>query len=149
MNCAFDTNLLVYTAGPSADWGRIRARDLIARGMRGGNAVLLLQSLAEFSNVATRKLGISADTVIRRVQAWSNVFPVQAAAHADVIVALQILRDHGLQFWDALLCATAIRAGVQYLITEDLQDSRTLFGLTIVNPFVSANDILIERILPP
>jgi predicted nucleic acid-binding protein len=113
--------------------------------MRGGNAVLLLQSLAEFSNVATRKLGISVDTVIRRVQAWSNVFPVQAAAHADVIVALQILRDHGLQFWDA----TAIRAGVQYLITEDLQDSRTLFGLTIVNPFVSANDILIERILPP
>ena len=143
MNCTFDTNLLVYTAGPLADWRRIRARDLIVRAMRGGNAILLLQSLAEFSNVATRKLGIGAGAVIRRVRAWSNVFPVQAVAHTDVIVVLQIPRDHGLQFRDALFCATAIRSGVQYLITEDLQDGRTLFGSTVVNPFNPANDTLI------
>jgi predicted nucleic acid-binding protein len=147
--CTFDTNLLVYTMGPAADAKRIRARDLIVRGMRGGNAILLLQSLAEFSNIATRKLRLGSDLVMRRVQAWSNVFPVQAAAQTDLVAALQLFHDHGLQFWDALLCATAIRAGVEYLITEDLQDGRTLFGVTIVNPFTPANDALIESILTP
>ena len=148
MNCSFDTNILVYTVGPPADVRRVRARDLIVRGMRNGNAVLILQSLAEFSSVTTRKLGIGADAIQRRVQAWSNVIPVQPAAQEDLVVALQILRDHGLAFWDALLCATAIRAGVEYLFTEDLQDGRSLFGLAVVNPFISENNALVDQILP-
>ncbi len=147
--CSFDTNLLVYTVGPPADPRRMRARDLIVRGMRNGNVILLLQSLAEFANVATRKLGIDADAVARRVLAWSNVIPVQPAGKEDLVVALQILRDHRLALWDALLCATAMRAGVEYLLTEDLQDGRSLFGLAIVNPFISGNDALVDRILPP
>ena len=49
----------------------------------------------------------------------------------------------------ALLCATAERAGLQYLLTEDLQDGRRLGGLTIVNPFRTENRGLIDRILPP
>jgi predicted nucleic acid-binding protein len=117
--------------------------------MRNENAILLLQSLAEFANVATRKLGVGAEAVVRRVKAWSDVMPVQPASQEDLVIALQILRDHGLAFWDALLCATAIRAGAEYLFTEDLQDGRLLFGLTIVNPFISRNDALVDRILPP
>jgi hypothetical protein len=38
---------------------RMRARDVIARAMRAASSVLLLQTLAEFSNVAIRKAGIS------------------------------------------------------------------------------------------
>lgn len=148
MNCAFDTNVLVYTVGPPADPRRARARDLMIRGMRNGNAVLLLQSLAEFSSVAIRKLGIGADQVSRRVQAWSSVTPVQHPALEDVVTALQILRDHQLSFWDALLCATATRAGVRYLLTEDLQDGRSILGMSLLNPFVPGNDALIDRILP-
>jgi predicted nucleic acid-binding protein len=64
------------------------ARDLIIRGMRHSSSILLLQSLAEFSNVATRKLGISAHSLRRRVLAWGDVFPVQAAVKDDIIRAL-------------------------------------------------------------
>jgi predicted nucleic acid-binding protein len=116
--------------------------------MWNGNAILLLQSLAEFSSVATRKLRIGADLVRRRVQAWSNVIPVQAASQEDVFGALEIVRDHKIPFWDALLCATATRAGVRYFFTEDLQDGRSLRGMAIVNPFAPENDALIARILP-
>jgi hypothetical protein len=69
------------------------------------------------------------------VQAWGNVIRVQAAAEDDIVGALEFVRDHKLAFWDALMCATAIRAGVRYLLTEDLQDGRLLGGMTIVNPF--------------
>src|SRR6266404_2823755 len=59
MSCTFDTNILVYTLGQPADVKRQRAQSLIIRGARRQTAVLLLQSLAEFSYVATRKFGVS------------------------------------------------------------------------------------------
>ena len=116
--------------------------------MRNSSSILLLQSLAEFSNVATRKLGIGTDPVRRRVTAWGNVLPVQAAVKEDVVSALEIVRSYKLAFWDALMCATAIRVGIRYLLTEDLQDGLTLNGMTIVNPFAARNTGLTDRILP-
>ena len=73
---------------------------------------------------------------------------MQPAAEEDLRNALEILRDHKIPFWDALLCATAMRAGARYLLTEDLQDGLLLRSLTIVNPFAIKNDTLIDHILP-
>jgi len=39
--------------------------------------------------------------------------------------------------------------GLSFLMTEDLQDGRSLHGLTIVNPFQPVNDALVDHILPP
>jgi hypothetical protein len=41
------------------------------------------------------------------------------------------------------------RAGLQYLLSEDMQDGRRFGGLTIVNPFRPENAALVDRILPP
>jgi predicted nucleic acid-binding protein len=51
---SFDTNVLVYAAASISDVKVMRARDLIASAMRAASSVLLLQTLAEFSNVAIR-----------------------------------------------------------------------------------------------
>jgi predicted nucleic acid-binding protein len=48
-----------------------------------------------------------------------------------------------------MLWATAGRVGIDQLMTEDLQDGFVLKGVKFSNPFNSANDELIERILPP
>jgi predicted nucleic acid-binding protein len=58
------------------------------------------------------------------------------------------VRDHRIAFWDAMLCATASRAGLHYLLSEDMQDGRRFGALTIVNPFRPENAALIDRILP-
>jgi prevent-host-death family protein len=76
-------------------------------------------------------------------------FPVQPAAEPDLAAALDLVSAHNISFWDALLCATAIRMGLSFLMTEDLQDGRSLHGLTIVNPFRPDNDALVDHILPP
>jgi hypothetical protein len=55
MRISCDTNVLVYATETLPGSRSIRARDLIARAMRAETAVLLLQSLAEFSNVAIPK----------------------------------------------------------------------------------------------
>jgi predicted nucleic acid-binding protein len=63
MSVSFDTNVLVYATATLPSSKSVRARELIARAMRAGSSVLLLQSLAEFSNVAIRKAGIKVEAV--------------------------------------------------------------------------------------
>jgi predicted nucleic acid-binding protein len=149
MNVRFDTNILVYATAPDADARTTRARELIKRSMRSGSAVLLLQTLAEFSNVAIRNAAIAPDTVRMIVDSWRAVLPVRPAAEEDLADVLHAVKSHSLAFWDAMLWATAPWVGIGHLITEDLQDGFTLDGVKFSNPFNSANDELIERILPP
>lgn len=145
---SFDTNILVYATAPQAPEKGRRARDLVTRGSRSTSAVLLLQTLGEFSHVALRKEGMPVDAVLRLIEAWRGLLPVYAAEESDLIPALKAVRDHGLSFWDAMLWASARRLGVRHLLTEDLQDGRNLDGVRFVNPFSRANDALIARLLP-
>jgi predicted nucleic acid-binding protein len=149
MNVAFDTNILVYATAPDPDAKTTRARELITRGMRSGSAVLLLQTLAEFSNVAIRKAAIAPDTVRMIIDGWRAVLPVRPAVEEDLGAALHAVKSHRLAFWDAMLWATAHRVGIAHLVTEDLQDGFALEGVKFSNPFNSANDELIDRILRP
>jgi predicted nucleic acid-binding protein len=146
---SFDTNVLVYATASLQDPKALRARDLIARAMRAGRTILLLQTLAEFANVAIRKAGIPIEDIIKTINAWCAVLPVQAADEEDLSAALEAVRAHRLAFWDALLWASAQRAGLRCLLTEDLQDGFLLQSVRFVNPFKRANDGLIDEILPP
>ena len=146
---SFDTNVLVYATASLQDPKALRARDLIARAMRAGRTILLLQTLAEFANVAIRKAGIPIEDIIKTINAWRAVLPVQAADEEDLSAALEAVRAHRLPFWDALLWASAQRAGLRCLLTEDLQDGFLLQSVRFVNPFKRANDSLIDEILPP
>lgn len=74
---SFDTNVLVYATASISDVKVIRARDLVARAMRAASSVLLLQTLAEFSNVAIRKARIPVADIRRTIDAWRAVLPVQ------------------------------------------------------------------------
>jgi predicted nucleic acid-binding protein len=149
MSVSFDTNVLVYATATLPSSKSVRARELIARAMRAGSSVLLLQSLAEFSNVAIRKAGIKVEAVQAIVAAWEAVLPVKAAHREDLPAALDAVKAHKLAFWDAMLWATACRIGVHHMLTEDLQDGFQLHGVKFVNPFKGANDALIDAILPP
>jgi predicted nucleic acid-binding protein len=149
MACTFDTNILVYTLPNPANTKREQARNLLIRGARDSANALLLQALAEFSYVAARKFSLNAAAIRRRVDNWRAAIPVHIAEEEDLSAALLLVENHMISFWDALMCATADRAGLRYLLTEDLQDGRRLGKLTIVNPFRLENSRLIDRILPP
>ena len=127
----------------------MRARDVIARGMRAASSVLLLQTLAEFSNVAIRKARILVKDIRRTIDAWCAVLPVQAADDSDLLAALQAVSALRVAFWGAMLWASARRAGVRHLLTEDLQDGFALQGVTFINPFNRENDQLIDEVLSP
>jgi predicted nucleic acid-binding protein len=145
----FDTNILIYATASVADARVERARDLLARGMRASSSVLLLQTLAEFSNVAWRKAGIPINKIRRTLDAWCAVLPIQSAETEDLLMALEAVRVHRLASWDAMLWASAQRAGVKHLLTEDFQDGFVLQGVTFVNAFNRENDQLIDEMILP
>jgi predicted nucleic acid-binding protein len=146
---SFDTNILVYATASVADAKALRARELITRAMRAGWTILMLQTLAEFANVAIRKAGIPIEDIRRTIDAWRAVLPIQAADDGDLAAALEAVRAHRLPFWDAMLWASAQRAGVRCMLTEGLQDGFILQDVRFVNPFQRVNDRLIDEILPP
>jgi predicted nucleic acid-binding protein len=144
----FDTNVLFYASAPDKSSKAERARDLIARGMKAEGCFLLLQTLAELANAAIRKAALPAADVGAIIDSWRVVLPVRAAEVDDIVAALEAVRAHRFAFWDAMLWAAARRLGVRYFLTEDMQDGFALDGVRFVNPFVVANDDLIDEVLP-
>src|SRR4051794_26213500 len=145
---AFDTNVLVYATAQAPSEKSRRARELLGRALRSSNAVLLLQTLGEFSSVALRKHAMPVQSVLDLLDAWQALLPCRAAEPADLGSALDAVRSHQLSFWDALLWATARRVGVRHLLTGDLQNGRVLDAVRFVNPFASQNNALLSRVLP-
>jgi predicted nucleic acid-binding protein len=127
----FDTNILVYAFLDIEK--RRRAIEILADG-----GFISAQVLNEFTNVAHRKrqrtwLEIEAALAVIRAR-FPNIVPITTDTHAS---AVEFARDHGFSFYDALIVAAALEAGCDTLYSEDLQDGRTLAGLTIVNPFAA------------
>jgi len=144
----FDSNLLVYAADRHAGDRHLASVALFQRAARG-DSIIILQTLTEFFHVATRKVALPIETAAHLIDRWRNAFPVVSADLSCLDDAIPAYRDHRLSFWDAMLWATARRAGCRYLLSEDFQNGRTLGGVTFLNPFDPANGTALAGILPP
>ena len=57
----------------------------------------------------------------------------------SVLVASRIEENYRISFWDALIVATASKANVSKILTEDLQAGRLIEGILIENPFLQGD----------
>ena len=130
----FDTNVLVYADDDDAPAKQRLARALVYEHRRAGTGVVSLQVLQEYFVTVTRKLKFDARKARRKVELLAE-FDVAAPEVADILAAIDLHRLHGFSFWDALVLRTAKQAGCRVLFSEDLQESREIDGLHIVNPF--------------
>ncbi|HUP64041.1 MAG TPA: PIN domain-containing protein [Thermoanaerobaculia bacterium] len=129
-----DTNILVYADDRAQPAKQSRAQDLIRQLIRERTGRLSTQVLAEYFVAATRKLGLDAAAVRRRVELYSR-FDVVSLQPADVLGAIDLHRLHGFSLWDALIIRASLLAGCRRLYTEDLQSGFRIETLEIVNPF--------------
>ncbi len=147
MRVSLDANILVYSLQVEERRHGI-ARDIVARAI-GGDCVQTLQSLAECFNALVRKRGFAPSLAMAQVERLKSRFMVEAAMPEDLDRAMWATRHHHFAFWDAMLWATASRAGCRVLLSEDGHDGRKLDGMTFLSPFNAANAPLIELALPP
>ena len=129
MTAFFDTNVLVYAQG-SGEKGD-RARQVLADG-----GIISVQVLNEFANVLRRKFRLEWNIVAAAVadarELFDSIRPLDIETHE---AAVALAEAHGFSFYDSLIVASALQAGCETLLTEDLQDGRRIDGLVIVNPF--------------
>jgi predicted nucleic acid-binding protein len=130
----FDTNVLVYSDDKAAPAKQRRALDLLAEHRREGTGVVSMQVLQEYFVTITRKLHVDPRIARRKVELLAE-FDVAAPEVADILAAIDLHRLHGFSFWDALVLRAARQAGCSVLLSEDLQDTREIDGIRIVNPF--------------
>ena len=130
----FDTNVLVYADDDDAPTKQRRALDLIAEHRRARTGVVSLQVLQEYFVTVTRKFGVDARVARRKVELIAE-FDVAAPDVADILAAIDLHRLHSFSFWDALIVRAAKQSGCSVLLSENMQETREIDGLQIVNPF--------------
>jgi predicted nucleic acid-binding protein len=137
---SIDTNILVYSvdrdAGSRHEQSRILVDALVDR-----DCVLTLQALAEFFHAVTRKDKVPADEAEAMVHDWMELFTLAVADARTLREAIRLKNELGFAFWDAMLVQTARAAGVTRLLTEDMQDGRTVGALRLENPFKAGFDL--------
>ena len=131
---AIDTNILIYACDRSDPYRQQTAIDLVTNYSDG---VLLWQVACEFV-AASRKLGALGFTPL---DAWKRLTEFLDVLHLVLPNAgmLQRARDlhlsHSVSFWDAMILAACVEAGVHTLYSEDVPGLNLLSGLRVINPF--------------
>ena len=130
---AVDTNVLFYVHDPR-DPGKQRIASSLIAALSDG--ALLWQVACEYL-WASRKLepfGYSSSEAFNEIRelrrVWSSVMPDWKALDR----AETLKTAYSLSFWDALIIATCLEAGVQRLFSEDL-GYQSVETLEIKNPF--------------
>jgi predicted nucleic acid-binding protein len=128
-----DTNILIYAFSNDGEKTE-RAVAILAAG-----GYISVQVLNEFANVCRNKLKLDWTEIEERLAVVKTlakeVAPLTVASHEE---AVELARDHGFSFYDALIVATAQGLGCTHLLTEDMQHRRALGALTIEDPFRKA-----------
>ncbi|MEK0083072.1 PIN domain-containing protein [Geminicoccaceae bacterium SYSU G07066] len=142
-----DADILVYALQADDD-RHGSARAIVARAI-AGDCVQTLQSLAECFHALVRERRLPPERARSEVEALRRNLPVEAAAPEDLERAMWAVTRHQLSFWDAMLWATARRAGCRLILSEHVHDGRDLDGVMFVNPFDPASAKLLDLALPP
>ncbi|MCA9900121.1 MAG: PIN domain-containing protein [Ardenticatenaceae bacterium] len=132
-----DTNILVYSFDPSAPAKQQIARELIETALSSQMGVISSQVVQEFLNVSQRKF--ARPMGVAEARRYLNGVLLPLCQHFPSISlydkALMLREETGYSFYDALIVAAAIEMGCKTLLSEDLQDGRTIHSVTILNPF--------------
>lgn len=141
-----DSNVLFYALDADAPEKQAIADSILERSL-AGLLILTTQAIGEFLNVTRRKRPSTFGEAALRAAVWNDLFPVVPTHPEHVLTGAQIAQRHKLQFWDAVMLATAAANGVDLLLSEDMQDGAILNGVTILNPFSPANRARLDEAL--
>ena len=131
---AVDTNVLMYVRDPRDPVKQSVARQLVLTLTDG---ILLWQVACEYIS-ASRKLrefGFSRSDALNDVRELQGAWRLEMPHWSIVETAENLWGRYSLSFWDSMIVAACLRAGVERLYTEDFSAYPRIDTLEIVNPF--------------
>jgi predicted nucleic acid-binding protein len=143
---ALDSNILIYAElEPESEKGR-RSANLILQAARDG--VVPAQVLGEYLRFVQRRMPTAFAEAVRQASIYQAAFLTPPTTTAIINKASELALAHGMQLWDCVVCAASAQTGAKVLLTEDMQDGRTIEGLRLMNPFAPANAAAIAALWP-
>ena len=146
MKVALDTNVLVYAEGVNGEARKDDANRLVGA-LSVSSVVVPVQVLGELFRVLTRKARRPASDARVAVQGWHDAYEVHPTTPTVLVSAMDLVVDHGLSSWDAVVVAAAAEAGCRLLLSEDMQDGFTWSGVTVTNPFTPKRHPLLDALI--
>lgn len=133
----FDTNVLGYILDNDDPVRQSRAKEFFNHIIQQHDACLSTQVLIEFYNVLTRRLKpkLSHQQAQAHLSSFSQ-FRVMSTQAQHVLVATQLVQEHQLSWWDALILEAALRAEADVLVSEDFSHGQRFGKLVVENPFL-------------
>ncbi len=126
----FDTNLLLYLFSASAAKADA-VEELLAEG-----GFASVQVLNEFAAVARRKLKMSYAEIAESLDTLCSILQVMPLTLETHRQGMDIAERYGFSVYDSMIIASALEAGCDQLLTEDLQHSQRIGeSLQVINPF--------------
>jgi len=131
---AVDTNILLYVHDPRDP----RKQSAAVSTLRSlADPVLLWQVACEYL-AASRKLEPFG---YNRLEAWRDIQDLRRLWSVilpgwNVLERAQVVMNrHQTSYWDAMIIAACLEAGIATLYSEDLGSFRQIDGLEIIDPF--------------
>jgi len=143
---ALDTNFLAYAEGVNGTDKQGTALDLLRR-LPQDLIVIPVQVLGELFNVLVGKAGRSRSDARSALLSWRDAFQLIETSPNTMMAAADLATDHRLGIWDSVILSAASEADCRLLLSEDLQDGFTWGGVTVVNPFASMLNPLLDGML--
>lgn len=136
-----DTNVFVHAYILLDPKKQASAREVILPVWEQGGGITTLQNLCEFFFVATRRvrrpMAVDQASGIVREFLRSPRWRVLDRREETIVQAIELVRQHRIPFWDALIAACMLEYGVQVVVTENERDFKRIRGITVINPFKS------------
>ena len=141
MNCMpgktfVDTNILIYAHDIDAKEKHLIAKEILSELWKDRTGALSPQVLQEFYVNATRK--IEKPLTKKQARSVVDAYAIWCVdtTSAEMAAAFRIEDAARISFWDALICASALKAGAERILSEDLNSGQKIEGLRIENPFL-------------
>lgn len=142
-----DTNFLVYAQGFDGVERKRRAADVILA-LSHHDLVLPVQVVGEFVQVCRRKGQLAMPAIDAHLAFWKPLARYVGLSVAGFEAALELVRRHGLQTYDAVILASVAECGGTMLLSEDMHHGFAWRGCTVVNPFVPDVHPLLASLMP-
>jgi len=135
-NVFVDTNVFLYAIDRTEPDKAKIAGDWIDGLLSAGTARTSLQVVREFYAQArrARRFGATSKEIRTAAAALLEWSPVETDA-AAIVRAWEIEDRSSISWWDALIVASAERAGCGYVLTEDLGHGQRYGTVRVVDPF--------------
>jgi predicted nucleic acid-binding protein len=129
-----DSNILIYAFDRSEPERQKVAQELIWLAQAAG-AILTTTALGEFFWVCHRKNLLPPAVARQNLADLALLFEIASFAVDDLLMASIEVAAERFSFWDAVILATAERAGCRICFSEDMRDGAHTGDITVRNPF--------------